>query len=353
MNSLIKALYPPDEEIVVEIDGRITVTTGEQHEDGTPVVTALPRAPPSSSGADDDLRTPILQRNDHLHPHKRYLPAIINPFTLPNYGIYISYFNTGIAIFFLLSPVTYYLIHDQGISATQYSAFVTLVYLPWSLKFLFGLVTDCVPIFGFRRKSWMWIGWVNFVIINLILSTFDSPGLMVTAALMFLMTCFYLHSDVCNDAQNIERSKYECLEVKGSIQTAAYTIRGFGFIIGSVLAAILYNTPTWGWGLTLSQLFILSAVIPLTTAIPFAYFVVEIKPKGDFPTFWEDLVSIWETLEMKAVWYPMIFMFPYAALQVSNASWTNFLVEALEFTDFDLGVLTITGSVFYFLVSYG
>ena len=31
--------------------------------------------------------------------------------------------------------------------------------LPWSLKFIFGMVNDCFPICGYRRKPYMIMGW--------------------------------------------------------------------------------------------------------------------------------------------------------------------------------------------------
>eukprot|EP01033_Poteriospumella_lacustris_P007168 gene7168-5160_t len=120
-------------------------------------------------------------------------------------------------------------------------------------------------------------------------------------------------------------------------------------IIGAMQATLLYNTSSFGWGLTLSQLFWLSVLIPATTVIPFTYFVVELKHKGPLPTVVESIFKIWDVLQLKAVWYPLIFYLLYNCLQLSNSAWSNYLVLALGFSDFDLGIITISGAAAYFL----
>ena len=41
-----------------------------------------------------------------------------------------------------------------------YATAATIVSLPWSFKFLFGAINDCVPLFGYRRKPYMVLGWL-------------------------------------------------------------------------------------------------------------------------------------------------------------------------------------------------
>lgn len=309
---------------------------------------------------DLDLKTEASSLLGSKSTYERSLPAIIHPFRLENFGISVSYFNTGICVFLLPTPVTYYLIDTVGVSSGQLSAFLTLVYLPWSMKFLFGILTDSIVILGSRRKSWMLIGWSIFIFLNIVLFFIDEPGLVLITSLMFLSTSAYLLSDVCNDAQSIERSKFECLDVKGSYQTTIYIIRAFGMIISSIQAALLYNTTSWGWGLSLSQLFLMSALIPLTTVMPFSYFIVELKSGKlkvddikytDVPSVSESWQRIWDLLQLRAIWYPLIFFVPYNCFLLSNGAWSNYLVLSLEFTDFALGVITISGAATYFLVS--
>ena len=91
---------------------------------------------------------------------------------------------------------------------------------------------------------------------------------------------------------------------------------------------MLYNTPSWGWGLTIAQLLALSGLIPLTNMIPSFWSLQEIANKNHItPTFVEIYQNIFDTLQLRAVWYPMIFIYSYYIMQIPNGAWTNFLVE--------------------------
>ncbi len=277
------------------------------------------------------------------------LPHFINPFCLESSAMLMGYFNVGIALYLLSTPVSYYLIDKLDCSSAQYNAYSTLIGLPWSFKFLFRALSDCVPLSGSRRNSWFFIGWVVYVLASFYLAALGEPGLVQVSLWMFISTCAYLLSDVCADASNVEKAKFETEAIKGAIQASSYSIRSFGSILGAVLGSILYNTTEWGWGLTIAQLFILNGLFPMTTMLPLGLHSLELRSQRPIPTFGEVFSDIWKTVQLKAVWYPMIFTFIYNAFQVSNAAWTNFLVEGLDFTDFELGLINIFGALLYFL----
>jgi MFS family permease len=54
-------------------------------------------------------------------------------------------------------PLTYYLKQAQGWTPVQVTAFITVFNLPWIIKPLYGLISDFVPLFGYRRKSYLLI----------------------------------------------------------------------------------------------------------------------------------------------------------------------------------------------------
>src|SRR5579863_9397545 len=52
-------------------------------------------------------------------------------------------------------PLTYYLKQVLGWSPVQVTAFITAFNLPWIIKPVYGIVSDFVPLFGYRRKSYL------------------------------------------------------------------------------------------------------------------------------------------------------------------------------------------------------
>src|SRR6516162_10796667 len=52
-------------------------------------------------------------------------------------------------------PLTYFLKQVHGWTPVQVTAFITLFNLPWIIKPVYGLISDFVPLFGYRRKSYL------------------------------------------------------------------------------------------------------------------------------------------------------------------------------------------------------
>ena len=63
--------------------------------------------------------------------------------------------GVGQVVGLIAQPLNYYLKQAQGWTPVQITAFVTLFNLPWIIKPLYGLVSDFVPLLGYRRKSYL------------------------------------------------------------------------------------------------------------------------------------------------------------------------------------------------------
>jgi hypothetical protein len=164
---------------------------------------------------------------------------------IQNIAIPISYFNVGIAMTLLSAPISYYLIKEQNASSAQYASYVALNLLPWAVKFLFGLLIDLNPIFGYRRKSWLVVGWSSYIVINFILAMSQSPTISTTIMCSFLLSMSYLLADVCVDALVVERSRFESRNMAGSVQANCYTCRYFGSVIGAIIGSFSYGSNYW------------------------------------------------------------------------------------------------------------
>ena len=55
----------------------------------------------------------------------------------------------------IAQPLSYYLKTSEGWTAAQTAAFTSLLYVAWIIKPLYGLISDLVPLFGYRRKSYL------------------------------------------------------------------------------------------------------------------------------------------------------------------------------------------------------
>ena len=141
--------------------------------------------------------------------------------------------------------------------------------MPWSFKFLFGLMNDCCPILGYHRKPYMIIGW-SFCAATLAYLCWaplpppywcrDAQGWYVTsverageqyaaepcnadaassggsfAIMMMLAALGYVVADVAADGLTVQLARKEPIETRGRTQTQAYLIRTCGQVCASVL----------------------------------------------------------------------------------------------------------------------
>jgi MFS family permease len=84
----------------------------------------------------------------------------------------------------LSQPLNYYLKQVNGWTPLQISAYVTILNLPWMIKPIYGLVSDLIPLFGYRRKSYLLLANATAVAGYLLVTRLTVPGQLVIV-LMF------------------------------------------------------------------------------------------------------------------------------------------------------------------------
>jgi hypothetical protein len=63
---------------------------------------------------------------------------------------------------------------DLGATEAQQTTVAAVAMLPCTFKIIFGFMSDQLPLCGYRRKGYMWIGWtISTVIMVYLLLTFD------------------------------------------------------------------------------------------------------------------------------------------------------------------------------------
>ena len=87
----------------------------------------------------------------------------------------------------LSQPLNYYLKQVHGWTPLQISAYVTILNLPWMIKPLYGLVSDLIPVFGYRRKSYLLLANAAAIAGFLLVTQLNVPNQLVFA---FLLTAF-------------------------------------------------------------------------------------------------------------------------------------------------------------------
>ncbi|KDO29925.1 hypothetical protein SPRG_05115 [Saprolegnia parasitica CBS 223.65] len=241
----------------------------------------------------------------------------------------------------LLYPVITGYYHMTG---AQYNSAKTLLGIGWSLKAFIGMISDCVPLMGYRRKSWMMIGWTCCLCFLLVITFIDKdlpyysdPSVAETPAfertdaqnatvnynakdkggvmaiLFGLATISYLFADVPADALVVEYAQREPIATRGRMQSLVYATRTVCTTIVGAIVGFCMNSPrfagSYTWDFGLNTMYIILCV-PCVAMLPITYFFIKDHKVVAAP-FSEYLAQVWQLVQKRAMWQIMLFNFFY------------------------------------------
>jgi MFS family permease len=297
------------------------------------------------------------------------IPPALQLWRYRNICIPISYLAVGIMQGMLRPLLNVYPI-DLGATEAQQTMIASIATLPSALKIIFGFVSDNVPIYGYRRKPYMLLGWIltiGSMIVLLYCTNLSVPNGTESSttntsyqsnrdlpSIGWLMVTFFLSgsgmwiSDVMADAFVAQKVPQEPVPAQGQIQSTCYACRFFGIAAFAPVSTYLYNNGLFGYPGPTTIVTIL-AIAPLVTAFPL-WFWLEEERYVPAPSTKDQCREIWNTICSRAVWQPIGFVYLYNILQVPNAAWRQYLKSVLLFTSDQLNVLL---TVSYFLLYIG
>lgn len=246
----------------------------------------------------DELSSMISSNNndEEGYSYRSQAKIYLDIYRYENIGILVSYFLVGFAMYFAATPLHFYLISTQNASSAQIGALISVQSLPWSMKIFYGLLSDSVPIFRYRRKPYVFLGWLSYALINFILSMLSKPGVRTCIIGAFFLSSSLLLADVATDALSVERSKLESDTRKGSLQTTGYTCRAMGMVFGALLGSVLYNKDAWGWGLTIAQVLLINGLIPGILILIYGVPMVELSFSIQMPSLHTQIQVLYYSL---------------------------------------------------------
>lgn len=207
-----------------------------------------------------------------------------------------------------------------------YATTTQVVTLPWTFKFFFGMLNDCVPLWGgYRRKPYMVMGWAMCTLVLCVMSFNKLPdpywcvdalsGEFITietypngtakhdadgspvpaepcnaaardaggafALWMSLAALGYVVADVAADGLTVEYARREPLAKRGTTQSTVYLVRTIGSFTSFILVGFCMNgkeyNGSFDWSLSFPQICLCFA-LPCALMIPASWYLVVEKP---------------------------------------------------------------------------
>ncbi|GAB9473593.1 Folate-biopterin transporter [Globisporangium polare] len=278
-------------------------------------------------------------------------------FSKDHIGLILQYAAVGLVYGVLPATIYPFLQTYLNSSGSQVVTANTLVVLPWSFKIFYGIVSDCFPIFGYRRRPYILIGWtICFVMLFIMAVTpvgkpyfidykdrdvkpadYDLPEhagirdrLNLNAphkggkyVLLMMFAAFgYLMADVTSDAIVVELAQREPLAVRGTTQSMIYGTRTLFVAIGALVTGFAFNGHDYGGSFDFSLSFpvlMLILAVCLVPILPISWFFIK-EEKRERANFGQYITELWELVQNRAV-YQIIF-YNFFSNMFANFSYT-------------------------------
>ena len=113
------------------------------------------------------------------------------------------------------------------------------VFLPWSLKICYGLISDNIPIFGSRRKSYLIIGALLQFFTMIVLGLQHLEDSSLATWMLFISNISIAFSDVIVDSLMVIQARKHPGTGAEDLNSFSWTCLSVGGFFGSIAAAFL------------------------------------------------------------------------------------------------------------------
>ncbi|CAI5732178.1 unnamed protein product [Peronospora destructor] len=201
-----------------------------------------------------------------------------------------------------------------SLNATRLAASQRLTSVPLAFCFFFGLLSDCYPILGFRRKGYLIIGLGTTMISFFVLSALDgfvesrdgaTGGTGLAVAIIMLATLAStgnMMTHMCVLTRVLELSQRERLNMRGAIVATYSMFREVVFIITDALVYALERSSTHHNIVLLVYGLVIGVSIPLVwKSWQEEYYSLStpMRTRGQI---------LWKVMQQKAVWSILTFI---------------------------------------------
>ena len=236
----------------------------------------------------------------------------------------------GITVSFLLKDVL-------KLTATAASYLGAVTILGWAIKPLWGIISDTLPIFGYRRKSYLILTAILATIIWLSLGQIENYTIRLLLIFFTLSSFAYAFMDVVIDGLMVQTGKPHNLT--GRFQSVQWT---------AVYVAGIISALAGGWvaeNLKPQTVFSINGIFPLIILVAVAFFIKEDRLLEGRQ---EQLQRTWGALKQvflqPTFWLLAFFLFFWTFSPSFGTPFFYYSVDTLKFDPMFLGIVGAVSS---------
>jgi len=241
---------------------------------------------------------------------------------------------------------TFLLKDELSLGPAEVSALGGLFILPWTVKPIYGFLSDAFPLFGYRRRSYLvlagLLGCFGYAALGQnfwgVFSGTAAAARGSTISALVLASTGVAISDVVADGIVVERTR-DAVDpgVAGGLQSLCWGSAAVGGLVSSYFGGSLLEI------MTPRDVFSITAVLPLLVAG--IALLIDEEPTAepardgapapgedrDAPTkFTQQTDALWSAIKEPTVWKPALFMFLWQATPSSGGAFFYFMTNDLN-----------------------
>lgn len=275
------------------------------------------------------------------HPVKRFIEERVlfgQPLTLELTAILLVYFVQGILGLARLA-VSFFLKDDLGLTPAEVAALTGIAAAPWTIKPLFGFLSDGFPILGYRRRPYLVLSGLLGAIAWVAMATVVHTGWAAVLAIT-LSSLSVAVSDVIVDSLVVERARRESLSDAGVLQSLAWGSSAIGGLLTAYLGGLLLEQ------VSTRVVFGITATFPLIVSVV-AWLIVEtpVTHTSTWTVIGGQLKQLKAAFFQRAIWMPALFIFLWQATPTADSAFFFFTTNDLGFQPEFLGRVRLVTSL--------
>jgi len=225
---------------------------------------------------------------------------------------------------------------DHGLDADDVATFFLLASIPWFIKPLYGLISDFLPLFGQRRKSYLLLTSTLACVAGLIAGLSSHYTYWELAILYTLMGLGLAYNDVLTDALMVENGKLNGLT--GAFQSVQWIAVTCALIVVGLLGGYFAEHRS------LQAAFAVAAIFPFIVLLMAVFFVREKHVDPEKAGFTEIWAALRAGFGERSVWLVAAFIFLFNFSPSFGPAFLYYQTDVLGFGQQYIGVLSSVGS---------
>jgi len=231
-------------------------------------------------------------------------------------------------------PLTYYLKEVQGWDTVQIAASLAVLDVPWVVKPVYGIVSDFLPLFGYRRRSYLLLSSAAAIVAFLFTAQTLAPAAIVSA-LLLTSIAMAAASTVCGALLVENGQRYGA--------SAAFVNQQWLWFNVALMVASLIGGQLIEW-LSPAGAFhasvVLAAVAPVAVLASTVALVDESRAPMNTEALRQALKGFLGTFRSRTLWWVAAFLFLYYFSPGFGTPLYFYMTDDLHFSQGMIGLLS-------------